>query len=125
VNRRSSSNTSSNFSCPLWVPTLGKGEVVLMDNLNSHKNLEVRRAIRATGAKLWLLPAYNPDVNPIEQAFAKLKALLRMADGRTFDDVCEHLAKLLDEFRPEECASYLRKAGYAGRLGAASGPVST
>jgi transposase len=96
-----------------------------MDNLNSHKNLEVRRAIRATGAKLWLLPAYNPDVNPIEQAFAKLKALLRMADGRTFDDVCEHLAKLLDEFRPEECASYLRKAGYAGRLGAASGPVST
>lgn len=69
------------------VPTLKNGEVVLLDNLNSHKNLAVRRAIRATGAKLSFLPSYSPDLNPIEQVFAKLKELLRKAAERTFTEV--------------------------------------
>jgi transposase len=94
-----------------------------MDNLNSHKNHEVRRAIRATGAKLWLLPAYSPDLNPIEQVFAKLKELLRKATERTFGDVCERVAKLLDEFTHQECANYVRNAGYTGLPSPTVSPV--
>jgi transposase len=94
VNRRSFLQYVRQF----LVPTLSPGDLVLMDKLNCHRNVEVRRAIRATGAKLWLLPAYSPDLNPIEQVFAKLKELLRKAAERTFDDLCERLGKLLDEF---------------------------
>jgi transposase len=94
------------------VPILRPGELVMMDNLKSHKNREVRRAIRAAGAKLWFLPAYSPDLNPIEQTFAKLKELLRKAAERTFDDVCDRIGVLLAEFGPKECANYLRNAGY-------------
>ena len=96
------------------LPTLGKGDVVMMDKLSSHKNSELRRVIRATGAKLWLLPAYSPDLNPIEQMFAKLKTLLRKAAERSFEDVCDQIGKLLDAFTPQECANYLRNAGYVG-----------
>jgi transposase len=110
VNRRSFLQYVRQF----LVPTLGKGELVLMDKLSSHKNPDVRRAIRAAGAKLWLLPAYSPDLNPIEQVFAKIKELLRKAAERSFDDVCERIGKLLDEFTPKECANYLRNAGYSG-----------
>jgi transposase len=95
------------------VPTLQKGDMVMMDNLKSHKNHEVRRAIRAAGAKLWFLPAYSPDLNPIEQVFAKLKELLRKAAERSFDDVCDRIGALLAQFSPKECANYLRNAGYA------------
>ena len=87
-----------------------------MDNLGSHKGQAVRRAIRAAGAKLFFLPPYSPDLNPIEQVFAKLKTLLRKAAERTID---RHLAaasaQLLDAFTPQECANYLRNAGYASK----------
>ena len=105
------------------VPTLQKGDMVMMDNLKSHKNREIRRAIRAAGAKLWFLPAYSPDLNPIEQTFAKLKELLRKAAERTFDDVCDRIGALLADFSPAECANYLRNAGYAA--GSASDPAAS
>jgi len=95
------------------VPTLRTGDVVMLDNLSSHKNRDVRRAIRSAGAKLWFLPSYSPDLNPIEQAFAKLKELLRKAAKRTIDDVCQRIGALLAEFSPAECANYLRSSGYA------------
>jgi transposase len=120
VNRRSFLQYVRQF----LVPTLSRGDLVLMDKLNCHRNVEVRRAIRAAGAKLWLLPAYSPDLNPIEQVFAKLKELLRKAAERTFDDVCERLGKLLDEFSPQECANYLRNAGYVGPPALAISSVS-
>ncbi len=95
------------------VPTLAPGDVVVMDNLGSHKGKAVRRAIRSAGAKLLFLPKYSPDLNPIEQVFAKLKGLLRQADERTFEATWKQIGKLLDHFPPQECANYLRNAGYA------------
>jgi len=94
-------------------PTLARGDVVVMDNLGSHKGSAVRRAIRAVGAKLFFLPPYSPDLNPIEQVFAKLKALLRKAAERTVTTTWQRIGKLLDEFSPTECANYVRNAGYA------------
>ena len=95
------------------VPTLSPGDVVVMDNLGSHKSLAVRRAIRAAGAKLLFLPPYSPDLNPIEQAFAKLKTLLRKANERTTEAVWRRIGSLLDTFTPSECANYIRNSGYA------------
>ena len=95
------------------VPTLNPGDVVVMDNLGSHKGRAVRSAIRAAGAKLFFLPAYSPDLNPIEQVFAKMKALLRRADARTLDDTWRQIGALLALFTPTECANYFRNAGYA------------
>jgi transposase len=80
------------------VPTLKLGDVVVMDNLGSHKSQGVRKAIRAAGAKLFFLPPYSPDLNPIEQAFAKMKTLLRKADARTIDDTWRQIGALLDCF---------------------------
>jgi transposase len=94
------------------VPTLRPGDVVVMDNLSSHKGPAIRKAIRAAGAKLFFLPPYSPDLNPIEQVFAKLKALLRKANARTIEAVNEAIAKLLDEYTPQECANYLVNSGY-------------
>ena len=95
------------------VPTLRPGDVVIMDNLGSHKGKAVRRAIRAAGAHLFFLPPYSPDLNPIEQVFAKLKALLRKADPRSVEQAWKTIGTLLDEFTAGECASYLHHAGYA------------
>ncbi|HEX2134372.1 MAG TPA: IS630 family transposase [Microvirga sp.] len=95
------------------VPTLKPGDIVIMDNLGSHKGKAVRQAIRAAGAKLIFLPKYSPDLNPIEQLFAKLKALLRKAAARTIEAVCAAIGQLLDSFTPQECANYLKNAGYA------------
>jgi transposase len=95
------------------VPTLSRGDVVIMDNLGSHKGQAVRRAIRAAGAKLFFLPRYSPDLNPIEQVFAKLKTLLRKADPRTTEATWRQIGSLLDHFTAEECANYLVNAGYA------------
>ena len=95
------------------VPTLSPGDVVVMDNLGSHKSQAVRRLIRAAGAKLFFLPRYSPDLNPIEQVFAKLKTLLRKADPRTTEDTWRRIGSLLDHFTAEECANYLANAGYA------------
>ena len=95
------------------VPTLRAGDIVVMDNLGSHKSRAVREAIRAAGARLWFLPAYSPDLNPIEQVFAKLKTLLRKAEERTVDAVRERIGALLASFTPDECANYFRNSGYA------------
>lgn len=94
------------------VPTLRPGDIVIMDNLGSHKRKAVRRLIRAASAKLIFLPKYSPDLNPIEQVFAKLKHLLRKAAARTVDAVCQAIGQLLGEFTPNECANYFRNAGY-------------
>ena len=94
------------------VPELAPGDVVVMDNLGSHKGLAVRRAIEAVGATLLYLPPYSPDFNPIENAFAKLKALLRKAAQRTLDGLWTAIGRLLDAFTPAECANYFRAAGY-------------
>jgi transposase len=95
------------------VPTLSPGDIVIMDNLGSHKGRPVRRAIRAAGAKLLFLPPYSPDLNPIEQVFAKLKTLLRKADERTVEATWRRIGTLLDHFSPQECANYIANAGYA------------
>ena len=84
-----------------------------MDNLGSHKGKAVRRLIRAAGAKLIFLPKYSPDLNPIEQVFAKLKHLLRKAAARTVDAICKAIGQLLGTFTPGECLNYFRNAGYA------------
>jgi len=94
-------------------PTLSPGDIVIMDNLGSHKGQAVRRAIRAAGAKLFFLPPYSPDLNPIEQVFAKLKTLLRKAAERTIEATWRRIGTLLDQFSPQECANYLRNSGYA------------
>jgi transposase len=95
------------------VPTLAPGDVVIMDNLGSHKGTAVRKAIRAAGAKLLFLPPYSPDLNPIEQVFAKLKLLLRKAAERTVEATWQRIGSLLDDFSPHECANYLKNSGYA------------
>jgi transposase len=95
------------------VPTLRPGDVVIMDNLGSHRGRAVRQAIRRAGAKLLFLPKYSPDLNPIEQVFSKLKHLLRKAQARSYDALLEAAAPLLDAFPPEECAAYLRNSGYS------------
>lgn len=95
------------------VPTLRPGDIVVMDNLGSHKGNAVRRAIRAVGAKLFFLPPYSPDLNPIEQVFAKLKTLLRKAAERTVEATWRRIGSLLDCFPPHECANYFANAGYA------------
>lgn len=89
------------------------GDIVLMDNLSSHKNAAVRSAIRSVGGKLLYLPRYSPDLNPIEPVFAKLKTLLRKANARSFDAVQEAIATLLKQIEPDECLNYFRQAGYA------------
>ena len=94
------------------VPTLRPGDVVVLDNLAVHKQPEVRTAIEAVGAQLRFLPPYSPDFNPIELAFAKLKALLRAARPRTFDQVCALIAAALDLYTPTECVNYVRHCGY-------------
>lgn len=93
-------------------PTLAPGDVVILDNLSSHKRPAVRQAIRAAGARLLFLPPYSPDLNPIEQAFAKLKHLLRAAAERTKEATWRRIGTLLDHFPPDECAAYLRNSGY-------------
>jgi transposase len=94
------------------VPTLRAGDVVIMDNLGSHKVAGVREAIEAASASLLFLPAYSPDLNPIEMAFAKLKALLRARAIRTVDALWNALRPLTECFTPEECSNFLRHAGY-------------
>jgi putative transposase len=94
------------------VPTLRPGDIVVLDNLGSHKGRAVRQAIRAAGAKLFFLPKYSPDLNPIEQVFAKLKHLLRKAAARTFDGISAAIGDLLDSFTPEECRNYFSNSGY-------------
>jgi len=92
---------------------IGPGDIVILDNLGSHKSLEIGRAIRARGARLWYLPAYSPDLNPIEQAFSKIKHWMRMAQRRTSEDTWRHIGHLVQTIKPAECANYIANAGYA------------
>jgi transposase len=96
----------------MLVPTLSPGDVVILDNLGSHKSATARKAIRKAGAHLLFLPPYSPDLNPIEMVFAKLKTLLRKAAERTVEATWRKVGSLLDQFTPDECKSYLRHAGY-------------
>jgi transposase len=95
------------------VPTLKQGDVVVLDNLGSHKGQAARKAIRAAGVHLLFLPPYSPDLNPIEQVFAKLKHLMRNAAPRTVETTWQKLGDLLDLFEYDECARFLKNAGYA------------
>jgi transposase len=94
------------------LPTLRPGDIVVMDNLGSHKGRIIRQLVRSVGAKLFFLPKYSPDLNPIEQVFAKLKHLLRKAAARTVEAVCAAIGEALQAFTPKECANYLQNSGY-------------
>jgi len=93
-------------------PTLTPGDIVVMDNLPAHRRAGVREAIEAAGARLRFLPPYSPDFNPIENAFAKLKALLRKVAARTIEDLWNAIGDALPQFTPHECANYFTAAGY-------------
>jgi transposase len=97
----------------ILVPSLSEGDIVVMDNLPAHKVEGVRTLIEAAGARLVYLPPYSPDLNPIEMAFAKLKALLRKAAARTRDALWDKIGEALHAFTPQECANYFKHAGYA------------
>ena len=97
----------------ILVPTLKAGDIVIMDNLGSQKSNAVRDAIRKAEARLWFRPPYSPDMNPIEQTFAKVKHWMRMAQKRTIEDTWRYLGRLIATVSPEECANYLQNSGYA------------
>jgi transposase len=95
------------------LPVLEPGDIVILDNLGSHKSAAIRQMIRDAGARLWYLPPYSPDLNPIEQAFAKIKHWMRTAQKRTIDDTWRHLGHLVATFEPDQCSNYFANAGYA------------
>ena len=95
------------------VPVLEPGDIVVMDNLGSHKAAAIREMIQAAGARLWYLPPYSPDLNPIEQTFAKIKHWMRLAQKRTREDTWRHIGRLVPTIHPAECANYFANAGYA------------
>jgi transposase len=106
-------NTFLAYVEQILAPSLKPGDIVVLDNLSVHKVAGVREAVEAAGARLLYLPPYSPDFNPIEQLFAKIKALLRKAAERSVDGLWNRIASLLDAFTPQECANYLRNVGYA------------
>jgi len=95
------------------VATLQPGDIVIMDNLGSHKSNAVRQAIRAVGARLWFLPPYSPDLNPIEQTFSKIKHWMRAAQKRTPEDTWRHAGSIVSTISKDECQNYFQNAGYA------------
>ena len=95
------------------IPTLKPGDIVIVDNLGSHKSKAVRDAIRAAGARLWFLPKYSPDLNPIEQAFSKIKHWMRLAQKRETEDVWRLVGHLVGTIGPKECQNYFKNSGYA------------
>jgi transposase len=95
------------------LPVLSPGDIVVMDNLGSHKGRDVRQLIRSANARLWFLPAYSPDLNPIEQTFSKIKQAMRNAQKHTIDDVILETGKIVQSIRPSECRNYIVGAGYA------------
>ena len=96
----------------MLAPTLTTGDVVILDNLPAHKGPPIRQAIESTGAKLLFLPPYSPDFNPIENAFSKLKALLRKAAARTVEELWRAIRNAIDAITPAECANFFAAAGY-------------
>jgi len=101
------------YVAQVLLPSLKSGDIVIMDNLGSHKSAEVRRMIRTVGARLWYLPPYSPDLNPIEQAFAKIKHWMRIAQKRTIEDLWRHIGSLVSTIEAPECSNYFANAGYA------------
>lgn len=97
----------------LLVPVLRPGDIIIMDNPGAHKSAEVRQLIRAAGARLWYLPPYSPDLNAIEQAFAKIKHWMRMAQKRTIKDTWRQVGHLVETIDANECQNYLVNARYA------------
>ncbi|MEQ8299999.1 MAG: IS630 family transposase [Hyphomonas sp.] len=95
------------------IPTLKPGDIVILDNLGSHKSKAVRDAIRAAGARLWFLPPYSPDLNPIEQVFAKIKHWMRIAQQRTIEETWRLVGHLVSTIKPQQCRNYFKNAGYA------------
>ena len=112
-NRPINATSSLAWVVQCLVPTLRSRDILVMDNLSSHKSRAVRRAIREVGAKLFFLPPYSPDLNPIEQAFAKLKTLFRKENARTVEQTTHCIGKLINQITPSECINYFRKAGYS------------
>ena len=100
----------------ILVPSLKQGDIVIMDNLGSHKSQVVRQSIRAAGARLFFLPPYSPDLNPIEQVFAKLKHILRKAKERTVEATWQRIGKILPAFTSNECRNYFVNAGWTGLM---------
>jgi len=98
----------------ILLPTLKEGDIVVMDNLSSHKVAGVKKAIESVGAKVLYLPPYSPDLNPIEMVFSKLKTLVRKLKLRKMDELWKKLGELCDVFSPKECSNYFRHAGYKG-----------
>ena len=96
----------------ILIPTLRPGDIVVLDNLGSHKGSQVREALRAAGARLLFLPAYSPDLNPIEPVFAKIKTLFRKQDARTIEAAGRSIANVLERFTAEECERFIKHAGY-------------
>jgi transposase len=96
----------------MLAPTLSEGDIVLIDNLASHKNPKIRKAIEAEGAALRFLPRYSPDLNPIEMVFSKLKTLLQKASERTVEALWTRIGELLDHFPQKECENYFKAAEY-------------
>ena len=94
------------------IPEMARGSIVVADNLPAHKVAGIRQCLEEAGMHLLYLPPYSPDFNPIEQVFAKLKALLRRMAPRTFDAICDAIEIILEKFKPTECANYLRNSGY-------------
>lgn len=94
-------------------PTLQRGDIVIMDNLPSHKVAGIREAVEASGARLHYLPPYSPDLNPIEQAFSKIKALLRKAAARSINALHRAIARIIRSITPAECVNYLANSGYS------------
>ncbi|WP_141686870.1 IS630 family transposase [Bradyrhizobium sp. LMTR 3] len=105
-------NGDTLYAEKVLAPTLAKGDVVILDNLGSHKGKAARNAIHATGARLFFLPPYSPDLNPIEQGFAKLKHLMRAAEPRDVEATWRKVGELLDLFSEQECANYFKNSGY-------------
>ncbi|WP_281035101.1 IS630 family transposase [Mesorhizobium tamadayense] len=95
------------------ITVLKPGDIVIMDNPGSHKSAVIRQMIKAAGARLWYLPPYSPDLNPIEQAFAKIKHWMRQAQKRTVEDTWRHIGHLVETIEPAECKNYFANAGYA------------
>lgn len=112
LNRPINGETFRLYVDKVLVPTLQPGDIVIMDNLGSHKSKAVRRAIRAVGARLLFLPKYSPDLNPIEQLFSNLKHHPRQIAARTTDTVCSALGPILDTVTPDECSNYFTHTGY-------------
>ena len=103
---RSTPIASSTYVCDVLVPALRPGDIVVLDNLGSHKGTAIKEAIQAAGARLLFLPAYSPDLNPIEQVFSKIKALVRKQDPRTGDTTWQSIGDVLKHFAPDECWNY-------------------